>query len=68
MAVVLSIVLFFLLAILGIAAAVYGMVAVGIEGRHRDRHPGIAHRLARAAQAMNGDGQPPRAFGRLLQH
>jgi len=52
--------------ILAIVAGTAGLVLVGMEGRGKDRAPRLAGRMARAAQHLNGDGQPPEAFTRLM--
>ena len=52
--------------ILGIVAGTAGLVVVGMEGWLKDRVPRAADRMARAAQHLNGDGEPPEAFRRLL--
>ncbi|GAA2101897.1 hypothetical protein GCM10009841_17960 [Microlunatus panaciterrae] len=54
--------------ILGLAAAVVGVVVVGIEGRFKARAPKLADQMARAAQHLNGDGTPPRQLTRILGH
>ncbi len=51
--------------ILAILAGTAGVVVVGLQGRGRDRAPRLADRLARTAQHLNGDGEPPQAFARL---
>ena len=51
--------------ILAVAAGTAGLVVVGMQGRGKDRAPRLADRMARAAQHLNGDGQPPHAFTRL---
>ena len=48
-----------------VVAGTAGLVVVGIEGRFKERAPRAADRMARAAQHLNGDGTPPRAFQRL---
>lgn len=48
-----------MIAILAVAAAVAGLVMVGIEGRGRARIPRIAARLSEAAKHLNGDETPP---------
>ena len=53
--------------IFAIVAGITGVVVLGIEGRFKDRAPKVADTMARAAQHLNGDGEPPRAFSRLLQ-
>ena len=50
-----------------IALSVWGVVAMGMAGKGRDRHPKLAHRFARAAQALNGDGEPPARLVKLLR-
>ena len=52
--------------ILAVVAGTAGVVVVGMEGRFKDRLPKVADRMARAAQHLNGDGEPPEAFRRLL--
>lgn len=49
-----------------LAIAVLGIVLVGIEGRGKTRAPKLANKVARAAQHLNGDGQPPKAFTRIF--
>jgi hypothetical protein len=55
-----------LLFCLSLAGGVFAMVAMGIEGRGRDRAPKVAEKLGKAARHLNGDGQPPRALKQLL--
>ncbi|GAA1433470.1 hypothetical protein GCM10009616_25550 [Microlunatus lacustris] len=54
-----------MIVILAVVAGTAGVVVVGIEGRFRERAPRVADRMARAAQHLNGDGTPPKAFQRL---
>ncbi|OYN93694.1 hypothetical protein [Enemella evansiae] len=61
-----SIVLFTLLALV-IAAFVCGAVAMGMAGHGRSQHPKVAHGFARAAQALNGDGEPPSGLVKLFR-
>lgn len=49
-----------------IAASTVGLVIVGMEGRGKTRAPKLADKVARAAQHLNGDGEPPRSLQRLL--
>jgi hypothetical protein len=49
---------------LALVAGVAGLVLMGIEGRWRQRAPRLADRMARAAQHLNGDGQPPLSLTR----
>jgi hypothetical protein len=51
--------------ILGLAAGVMGMVAIGMRGRGRDHAPWLASAMSRAARHLNGDGEPPT---RLVKH
>jgi hypothetical protein len=52
--------------IFGVVAGTAGLVVVGIEGRFKQRAPKLADSMARAAQHLNGDGEPPKAFTRIL--
>jgi negative regulator of sigma E activity len=56
-----------MIAILAVAAAVVGLVLVGMEGRGRSRMPRIAEKLTRAAQHLNGEVDPPEAFTRVME-
>ena len=56
----------FMIIILAVVAGITGLVVVGMEGRYKQRAPKLADRMARAARHLNGDGQPPKAFERLL--
>jgi len=53
--------------ILAVVAGTAGMVVVGMEGRFKNRAPKLADTMARAAQHLNGDGEPPERFNRILQ-
>ena len=53
--------------VLVVAVAVFGVVAVGLEGRGRTRAPKTADRLARAARHLNGDAEPPQRFAKLFR-
>lgn len=55
-------VIFTMLVILGLAAAVIAVVVMGMEGTGRTRHPEIADAMARTARHLNGEGQPPRGM------
>lgn len=55
-----------MLAILAVAAAVLGLVAIGMEGRGRTRMPVIAERLTRLAKHLNGEVEPPERFARIV--
>ncbi len=56
-----------MIAILAVAAAVVGLVLIGMEGRGRTRLPRIADKLTRAAQHLNGEVEPPEAFTRVME-
>lgn len=56
-----------MLAILVVAAAVVGLVIVGMEGRGRDRMPWLADKFAQAAHHLNGDVEPPESFARMAE-
>lgn len=60
-----SVVIFMLFAF-GIGVFVCGTVIVGMLGKGKEQHPKMARSMARAAQALNGDGEPPRGLSRLL--
>jgi hypothetical protein len=38
-----------------------------MEGRGKQRAPKLADRMARAAQHLNGDGEPPRRLIKLIE-
>ena len=56
-----------MITVLLVAAGIVGLVLVGIEGRGKRRAPKIARRVTRAAQHLNGDGQPPARFVKLIE-
>ena len=41
-----------------VVACTVGLVLLGMEGRGKQRAPKLADRMARAAQHLNGDGEP----------
>jgi hypothetical protein len=43
-----------------------GLVLLGIEGRGKQRAPKLADRMSRAAQHLNGDGEPPARLVKLI--
>jgi hypothetical protein len=53
--------------VLGVAAGVVGMVAIGMQGRGRVHAPRLANTMSRAAQHLNGEGQPPARLVRLIE-
>lgn len=55
------------LLLLALITGIVGLVVVGLEGRGIDGHPRLRTRLAQAARHLNGDGNPPPAFLRLLR-
>ena len=56
-----------MIVILVVAACTVGLVLLGIEGRGRQRAPKLADRMARAAEHLNGDGEPPARLVRLIE-
>jgi hypothetical protein len=56
-----------MLVILVVAACTVGLVLLGIEGRGKRRAPKLADRMARAAEHLNGDGEPPARLVKLIE-
>ena len=56
-----------MIVILVVATATVGLVLLGIEGRGRQRAPKLAHRMARAAQHLNGDAEPPARLVKMIE-
>ena len=56
-----------MIVILVLAACTVGLVLLGIEGRGKQHAPKIAARMARAAQHLNGDGEPPSRLVKLIE-
>jgi hypothetical protein len=56
-----------MIVILVVAACTVGLVLFGMEGRGRQRAPRLADRAARAAEHLNGDGEPPARFIKLIE-
>jgi hypothetical protein len=56
-----------MIVILVVAACTVGLVLLGIEGRGKQRAPKMAARMARAAQHLNGDGEPPSRLVKLIE-
>jgi hypothetical protein len=50
-----------------VAACTVGLVLLGIEGRGKRRAPKLADRMARAAEHLNGDGEPPARLVKLIE-
>jgi hypothetical protein len=50
-----------------IAGCTAGLVLLGMEGRGKQRAPRLADRMARAAQHLNGDGEPPARLVKLIE-
>jgi hypothetical protein len=67
MVVLIVVIIFAMIIILGVAAGIVGLVALGMQGRGRDRAPELATKLARAAEHLNGDGEPPEGFRRFIE-
>lgn len=53
--------------ILVVAACTVGLVLLGMEGRGKQRAPRLADRAARAAEHLNGEGEPPARFTKLIE-
>ena len=53
--------------ILVVAACTVGLVLLGMEGRGKQRAPRLADRAARAAEHLNGEGEPPARFIKLIE-
>lgn len=56
-----------MIVILVVVAATVGLVLLGIEGRGKQRAPRLAHRMARAAQHLNGDAEPPARLVKMIE-
>ena len=56
-----------MIVILVLAGCTVGLVLLGIEGRGKERAPKLADRMARAAQHLNGDGEPPARLIKLIE-
>lgn len=54
--------IFAMLLILLVAAAIFGMVVVGMEGTGRHRVSDLAQHLARAGRHLNGEADPPKGL------
>ena len=55
-----------MIVILVVVACTVGLVLLGIEGRGKERAPKLADRMSRAAQHLNGDGEPPARLVKLI--
>jgi hypothetical protein len=53
--------------ILVVVASIVGVVLLGMEGRGKQRAPRLADRMARAAEHLNGDGEPPARLIKLIE-
>ena len=58
--------IFTMLIVLVLAAAIIAVVVMGMEGTGRRQHPEIAEAMARTARHLNGEGEPPRALVQLF--
>lgn len=56
-----------MIVILVVVACTLGLVLLGMEGRGKQRAPKLADRMARAAQHLNGDGEPPARLIKLIE-
>ena len=50
-----------------VAACIVALVMLGMEGRGKQRAPRLADRAARAAEHLNGDGEPPARFIKMIE-
>jgi hypothetical protein len=50
-----------------VVASIVGVVLLGMEGRGKQRAPRLADRMARAAEHLNGDGEPPARLIKLIE-
>jgi hypothetical protein len=50
-----------------VVACTVGLVLLGMEGRGTQRAPKLANRMARAAEHLNGDGEPPARLIKLIE-
>lgn len=60
------IMIFTMLIVLVLAAAIIAVVVMGMEGTGRKQHPEIAEAMARTARHLNGEGDPPKALVQLF--
>lgn len=56
-----------MIVILVVVACIVGVVLLGMEGRGKQRAPRLADRMARAAEHLNGDGEPPARLIKLIE-
>jgi hypothetical protein len=56
-----------MIVILVVVACIVGVVLLGMEGRGKQRAPRLADRMARAADHLNGDGEPPARLIKLIE-
>jgi len=56
-----------MIVILVVVASIAGVVLLGMEGRGKQRAPRLADRMARAAEHLNGDGEPPARLIKLIE-
>ena len=66
-ATVMTTIVFAMIIILAVAATIVGLVAVGLQGRGRDRAPRLAEKMTHAAEHLNGDSEPPEKFVPLVE-
>ncbi len=57
-----TVTVFLMLVILGIALCVIAIVAVGMKGNLADRAPEFATVMATTARHLNGDAEPPQGL------
>jgi UPF0716 family protein affecting phage T7 exclusion len=56
-----------MIVILVVATCIVGLVLLGMEGRGKQRAPKLADHMARAAQHLNGDAEPPARLIKLIE-
>ncbi|MDO5500939.1 MAG: hypothetical protein Q4F67_14785 [Propionibacteriaceae bacterium] len=50
-----------------VALGIWGVVGMGMAGKGKERHPELANRFARAAKALNGEGEVPPQLDKLFR-
>ena len=55
-------VVFTMLVILVLAAAIIAVVVMGMEGTGKEQHPEVANVMARTARHLNGEAEPPKGL------
>ncbi|GAB3702911.1 hypothetical protein [Mariniluteicoccus flavus] len=60
-------IIFAMLLVVVVGTFVIAAVAMGMRGKGKHQHPRMADSFARAAMALNGDGETPDVFDRLVR-